>query len=79
MSVDQVLNSNLWTPGEKAVVKWQFRKFGHFFTALFGTMARADEENLTKLALGFPDEVAGFREWAHGNLAERLRKAGLEI
>jgi hypothetical protein len=74
-----MLDSNLWTPGEKAVVKWQFRLFGAFFAALFAAMARADEKNLRKLALAFPEEVAGFCEWAHGNLAQRLRKAGLDI
>jgi len=79
MTVDQVLNSNLWTPGEKAIVKWQFGLLGDFLDALFVAIARADEENLAKLELTFPEEVAGFREWAHGNLAERLRKAGWEI
>jgi len=79
MSVDQVLNSDLWTPGEKAIVKWQFRLLGGFLDALFLAIARANEENLAKLELTFPEEVAGFRAWSHGDLARRLRKAGLEI
>jgi len=79
MNVEQVLNSNLWTPGEKAIVKWQFRLLGGFLDALFLAIARANEENLAKLELTFPEEVAGFRAWSHGDLARRLRKAGLEI
>jgi hypothetical protein len=79
VTIDQVLNSNLWTPGEKAVVKWQFRLLGDFLDALFVAMARADEGNLAKLELAFPEEVTGFRAWSHGDLARRLREVGLDI
>jgi hypothetical protein len=68
-----------WTPAEKWVIKWQFRLLGHFETALAGAITRADEGNLEKLAEGFPTQVSGFRAWAHADLGDRLRKAGLAI
>ncbi len=71
--------TSAWTNAEKAVIKWQFRLNGDFKTALWEAIKRADEGNLDRLALGFPDEVAGFRQWAHGNLGTRLRQAGLEL
>lgn len=75
----EILASPDWSPAEKAVVKWQLRLYGHFYTALWQAIARADEKNLEKLALGFPDEVAGYKLWAWGDLGRRLRAAGLEI
>jgi hypothetical protein len=36
---------------------------GHFFTALFAAMARADEESLNRLSLAYPDEVNAFRRY----------------
>lgn len=39
----------------------------------------ADEENLARLARGFPVEVAGFNQWRAGDLGQRLRAAGLGI
>jgi len=74
-----VLESLLWSDGEKWVVKWQFGLLGDFQTALARAIAQADDENLRLLALGFPKQVAGFLSWNRGNLAERLRVAGLEI
>ena len=79
MTVDQVLNSNSWTYGEKAIVKWQFHLHGNFFTALFEAFTRADEKNLYGLSLGFPQEIEALREWRYGSLAKRLREAGLDI
>lgn len=74
-----VLESPAFDESDKWVVMWQFRYLGDFETALVAAIARADEGNLDRLALGFPMQVDGYRRWAYGNLAERLRKAGLDI
>ena len=68
-----------WTNAEKAVIKWQFKLNGDFRTALWEAIKRADEGNLDRLALGFPDEVYGFRQWSQGDLGIRLLKAWLDI
>ncbi len=77
--IRDILNSAEWSAGEKAVVKWQFRLHGHFLTALWVAITKADETNLRKLERGFPDEVEGYRAWTRGDLAKRLREIGLEI
>ena len=77
--IGAILESGEWTVGEKAVVKWQFRLLGDFRTALFKAIALADDKNLVRLAMGFPDEVSGFMAWNRGGLGKRLRDAGLEI
>ena len=74
-----VLSSEEWTPGERAVVKWQFRFCSDFRKALWEAIIRADDTNLNCLALGFPDEVNGYLAWSQGDLATRLRKDGLDI
>lgn len=73
------LESPDWTPAEKWVIRWQFRLLGDFNTALAEAITRADDDNLARLELGFPDEVNGFLAWNRGNLAERLGKAGLDL
>ena len=70
------------TEQEKLVIQWQFRLCGSFYTALWNAIKQADEENLDRLALGFPDHVAGFRAWAYSDpysMAEKFRKMGLAI
>ena len=64
-------------PAAKAVLKWQWRLYGDFYTALWEAIKRADDENLGRLAQGFPVEVKGFLEWNRGNLADELRKKGV--
>jgi len=71
--------SDDWTDAEKWIIQWQFRILGDFHTGLFQAISRADEGNLDRLRLGFPDEVDGYKAWAHGDLGTRLRAAGLEI
>ena len=73
------LASDEWTEAEKWVMKWQFRLLGDFRNALFHAIACADDRNIELLALGFPDEVAGYKAWTCGDLAKRLRDAGLQI
>lgn len=65
-------------PKARAVIKWQYGLFGGFYSALFGAITRADEQNLHNLSLGFPDEVGGYLEWARGDLSERLQAANDE-
>ena len=48
---------------EEFVVKWQFRLLGHFKTALAELICLADDENLTRLEGGFPDEVRGYLDY----------------
>lgn len=64
---------------EKIIIMWQFHMLGDFHTALFDAIVRADEDNLDRLAYGFPNEVTGFRMWAYGDLGKRLRAEGLDI
>ena len=75
--VRDMLASPDWTPAEKAVVKWQWRLYGDFFTALWNAIKLADDQNLARLARGFPDEVEGLHLWREEDLAVRLRAAGL--
>ncbi len=63
MTVEEALLSSEFDEGQKAVIKWQFQMHGSFYTALFEAIQRADYENLSKLELGFPTEVRGFRQW----------------
>ena len=77
--IGEFLESPAWTPAEKWVIKWQYRLLGDFHTALFDAIKRADEENLERLRLGFPEQLSGFLAWNRGTLGKRLREAGLEI
>ena len=79
ISIGVMLSSSEWTTAEKCVIKWQFRLLGHFRRALFQAIAMADDDNLELLSRGFPDEVAGYKAWTRGDLATRLRDAGLDI
>ena len=54
MNLDKLDNS------EKFIFMWQYRLLGHFKTALIEVICRADDNNLEKLSLGFPDEVRGY-------------------
>jgi len=61
----------------KAIVKWQWGLYGDFYTALFSAIKRADDENIERLALGFPIEIRGFLAWSRGTLAKELRAKGV--
>lgn len=77
--VNLFLHSDRWTTAEKLIIQWQFRLLGHFRAALFEAIVRADDGNLEKIQRGFPEEVAGFLAWNRGDLARRLRDAGLDV
>lgn len=78
-TIGRLLDSPDWSDAEKSVIKWQFRLYGHFYTALWDAIKLADENNLIRLEKGFPLEVYGFKLWSQGGLGKRLRAAGLDI
>ncbi len=63
------------TKGEKDYIfDFQFHMAGSFHKALYEAIARADENNLHRLELGFPDEVQGFLAWTRGDLFDRASR-----
>lgn len=78
-TIGRFIESPDWSDAEKWVIKWQFRLLGDFQTALAEAIARADDNNLRLIAFGFPNQVEGFLSWNRGDLADRLRSAGLAI
>lgn len=77
--IGKAIRDPQWDNGVKALIMWQFGYLGDFQLALWQAIAKADEENLHRLALGYPAHVRAFRDWAHGDLGDRLRAAGLGI
>lgn len=68
-------DSTLLTQGEKDYIfDFQYHLAGSFHRALWAAIHNADESNLYKLSLGFPDEVQGFKAWTRGDLYERASK-----
>ena len=62
------------------VLRWQFGMItGGFSSALVEAIIRADSDNLDRLELGFPVEVRGYRQWAYGDLGDRLRRIGIDL
>ena len=78
-TIARFLESDEWTYAEKFIIKWQFDLLGDFYKALTEAIKCADDDNLTRLGVGFPQEVDGFLAWNRGDLGTRLRNAGLEI
>lgn len=77
-----VLGSPNFTPAEKFVIRAQYRgiiPMGNFEEKLWDLMAAADDVNLIKIGMGWPDLVAAVLDWQRGDLAERIRAAGLPI
>ena len=77
LAIGAALDSDDWTEGEKFVLKWQWRQNGSFYTSLIETMCRADDENLGRLAMGFPSLALAIADWKTGDLAKRLRDLDL--
>ena len=46
---------------ETAIIKWQYKLNGGFFTHLWAAICLADGENLERLQLGFPIEVMAYK------------------
>ena len=70
--INELLELGL-TEVEAIAFKWQFRMMGGFESSLMDAISRADENNLNKIALGFPGFVATFKGWTRGDLAETLK------
>ncbi len=73
------MNLDDLTEGEEFIVKWQCRLLGGFKTALIHTIMLADESNLEKLRLGFPNEVGAFLNYSRvegwwPNLLSKIRE-----
>ena len=81
---DELRHTHMLSEEEQAVVKWQFGLYAHFYTALFDAIKRADDNNLFRLELGFPNEVGGFLKfnrqegWWQG-VEEKLRELDAEL
>jgi hypothetical protein len=45
-------------------LEFQFGLTGSFYTALFRAIHQADEDNLRRLAQGFPEEVEAYKVWS---------------
>ncbi len=58
MSIDNL------TSGERFIFDWQYRMAGGFNTALVEAISRADEDNLDRLSLGFPEEVEAYKNFS---------------
>ncbi len=54
-------------PEGAAIYDWQYRMCGDFQTALWDAITRADEDNLDRLASGFPVEVRAYRLFSQIN------------
>jgi hypothetical protein len=78
-SVAEALVSSDFTDATKFVLKWQFGLLGDFQTALAQAIMKADDDNLARLRIGFPDQVDGFLQWNRGDLAQRLRAEGIDV
>lgn len=49
--------------GYDRYLDFQFSQLGGFFTLLFTAISEADENNVEKLRLGFPEEVDAVQTW----------------
>ena len=50
---------------EKAVIGWQYKRHGGFFSALWEAIVKADSGNLVRLYRAFPDQVLGYAAYGH--------------
>jgi len=80
MSKTEILNrlwaSDAFTPIEKKWLTFQWgEETSSLRKALWNVLLLSDEENLERLARGFPGEVRVLRLWRHGDLAARARAA----
>lgn len=71
----KIADSTELTKGEKTyILDIEFHMGGSFIKSLFDTIALADDLNLYKLSVGFPEEVQGYIAWSRGDLYERATK-----
>ena len=71
----KIMESDELTQGEKDYIfDKQYHHAGHFMTAIWEAIARADVHNLTRLREGFPEEVDAYLAWTQGDLHERASR-----
>jgi len=61
-----------FTKDEEFIWKWQNDLLGGFQTALMLAICNADEDNLKKFELGFPEIIYAFKEYKHNNLWNKI-------
>lgn len=59
------MNLENLTDGELFVVEWQYRMLGGFGQALAMCISKADNNNLSKLEMGFPSETRAMKAYMH--------------
>jgi hypothetical protein len=78
--IKEALHSPAFTYGEKFIIRWQFDHdldlLDEFEKPLIEAIKIDDEDNLSRLEAGFPQQVTAFRSWTHGDLARRFRQWG---
>jgi hypothetical protein len=77
--VQEILKSDRYTVGEKECVQFHLGMLDGFSENLWEAITQADDENLARLAKGFPEEIAAYHCWKRGELGHRLRDDGLNI
>ena len=66
--------------GEIKLCEWQYRKTGGFYTALFTACTKADNINLARLSLAFPQEVLAFKRYSQEEgYWDKVKEAYIEI
>ena len=49
--------------GERHLCEWRFGMASHFVTALFAAICYADQVNINRMSVAFPDEVNAFTRY----------------
>ena len=73
----RILGTGELSPTEEIIIKWQHDYYGGFMKLLFDAIAHADDENLNRIARGFPEEVKAVRLYRTTWIAENLRERSL--
>ena len=55
-------------------LEFQYRQSGSFYKKLWEAIHQADEDNLAKLAEGFPEEVEAYKLWTRQGAGALLSK-----
>jgi hypothetical protein len=66
-----LLKSKELTDGEKSYLEYYFGQTSSFTQKLMEAITAADWENISRLAKGFPGEVAAYIAWTEGSLHSR--------
>lgn len=51
--------------GEQRLCDWQFGRLGSFWSGMWRAISTADDSNLERLALAFPEEVEAYKRFAY--------------